>query len=72
MSVNLRLLNLVDVKLKGIERYDLNFVTGLINTVEERDINEVVIGLHRRSSVVDTFFGGNLLCSTCRKCRTIH
>ena len=55
-----RVASIMDVKLKGIERYDLNFVTGLINTVEERDINEVVIGLHRRSSVVDTFFGEKL------------
>lgn len=40
----------VDVPLKTIERYDLNFVTGVLNTMEERDINEVVIGLHRRTA----------------------
>ncbi len=50
----------MDVKLKSIERYDLNFVTGLLNTIEERDINEVVIGLHRRSTVIDSFFGEKL------------
>lgn len=50
----------VDVKLKPIERYDLNFVTGVLNTIEERDINEVVIGLHRRSNVIDSFFGDKL------------
>lgn len=52
--------SIMDVKLKGIERYDMNFVTGLLNTIEERDINEVVIGLHRRSSVIDSFFGDKL------------
>lgn len=55
-----RVASIMDVQLKGIERYDLNFVTGLLNTVEERDINEVVIGLHRRSSVIDSFFGEKL------------
>lgn len=50
----------MDVSLKSIERYDLNFVTGVLNTIEERDINEVVIGLHRRSTVIDSFFGDKL------------
>lgn len=49
-----------DVRLDPIERYDLNFVTGVLNTIEERDINEVVIGLHRRSNVIDSFFGDKL------------
>lgn len=43
-----------------IERYDLNFVTGLTNAIEERDISQVVIGLHRRTRVVDSFFGEKL------------
>lgn len=50
----------MEVKLKSIERYDLNFVTGVLNAIEERDINEVVIGLHRRSNVIDSFFGDKL------------
>lgn len=50
----------VDVPLQTIERYDLNFVTGVLNTMEERDINEVVIGLHRRTAVIDSFFGEKL------------
>lgn len=51
----------VDVPLHTIERYDLNFVTGVLNTMEERDINEVVIGLHRRNTVIDSFFGEKLI-----------
>lgn len=52
----------MDVPLSTIERYDLNFVTGVLNTMAERDINEVVIGLHRRTaSVVDSFFGDKLM-----------
>lgn len=49
-----------DMQLLPIERYDLNFVTGLLNTIEERDVGEVVIGLHRRSAVIDSFFGDKL------------
>lgn len=50
----------VDARLKTIERYDINFVTGMLNTIEERDVGEVVIGLHRRSTVIDSFFGDKL------------
>lgn len=50
----------VDVRLTPLERYDLNFVTGVINTIEERDIDRVIIGLHRRVNVIDSFFGDKL------------
>lgn len=50
----------VDVKLNALERYDMNFVAGMINAIEERDITDVVIGLHRRNAVIDSFFGDKL------------
>lgn len=50
----------VDIPIESIERYDLNFVTGVLNTIEERDISEVVIGLHRRSTVIDSFLGDKI------------
>ena len=50
----------VEVALTPIERYDLNIVTGVLNTMEERDITEVVIGLHRRNALIDTFLGDKL------------
>jgi len=40
-----------------IERYDINTVTGIINVISERDIDEVIMGLHRRSTVIDSFLG---------------
>ena len=49
-----------DESLQPIERFDLNFVTGVLNTIEERDIGEIVIGLHRRNNVIDSFFGDKL------------
>lgn len=50
----------VDVRLTAIERYDLNTITGIINTIKERDISYVVIGLHRKTTVVDSFFGNKI------------
>lgn len=47
----------VDETITAIERYDLNVATGLISTIEERDITEVFIGLHRKTHVIDSFFG---------------
>lgn len=50
----------VDVRITPLERYDMNFVTGVVNTIEERDIDRVIIGLHRRTNVIDSFFGDKL------------
>ncbi len=50
----------IDVAVEPIERFDLNFIAGVTNTIEERDINEVVIGLHRRTQVIDSFYGDKL------------
>lgn len=50
----------IDQSIDTIERYDLNFVTGVINTMAERDITEMFIGLHRRTTVIDSFFGDKM------------
>ncbi len=50
----------VDVKVTPIERYDMNIVTGLVNTIEERDITDVIMGMHRRTNVIDSFFGAKI------------
>lgn len=47
----------VNIPLTGIERFDLNTVTGILNALPERDITEVIMGMHRRSNVIDSFFG---------------
>lgn len=46
-----------DVHIRTLDRYDLNIVTGVLNAIEERDITEIILGLHRRASFVDSFFG---------------
>lgn len=48
------------VALNAIDRYDINTVTGLLNTAEERDITEIILGLHRRGAVLDSIFGNKV------------
>ena len=50
----------VDAGIEPIDRYDLNFVTGVVNTIEQRDIDRGIIGLHRRTTIIDSFFGDKL------------
>ena len=45
------------VEVKEIDRYDINIVSGIINVAKERDASDIVIGLHRKSNIVDTFYG---------------
>lgn len=58
-----------DIAIETLDRYDLNTVTGMLNAIQERDITEVMLGLHRRATVIDSFFGNKteqLLRSTNR------
>lgn len=50
----------VETQLTTIERFDLNFITGVLNTMEERDITELVLGLHRRTRIIDSFLGDKI------------
>ncbi|MBD5186376.1 MAG: cation:proton antiporter [Bacteroidales bacterium] len=50
----------VDASLIPLERFDVNVVSGVLNTIAERDITEVIIGLHRRTNVIDSFFGSKI------------
>ncbi len=49
-----------DQAVESLDRYDNNIVTGIINAVEERDITEVLLGMHRRVTVIDSFFGNKV------------
>lgn len=50
----------VNLNIQTIERYDLNTVTGIVNTVKERNITDVVLGIHARGTVMDSFFGSKV------------
>ena len=46
-----------DVPLCQITRYDLNIASGIIHTAKEYEVTDVIIGLHRKVNIVDSFFG---------------
>ena len=46
-----------DVPVNMVSRYDLNIASGIIHTIKEYDASDVVIGLHRKANIVDSFFG---------------
>lgn len=47
----------VDIDVKDIERYDINVVTGLTNEAKQNHATDIMIGLHRKTNIVDSFFG---------------
>ena len=50
----------VNVQMSTIDRYDLNTVAGIVNTVNERGITDVVVGMHQKLTVVDSYLGGKI------------
>ena len=45
------------VDLKCITRYDLNIASGIIHSAREHDATDIIIGLHYKSNIVDSYFG---------------
>lgn len=59
-----------DASVKTVLRYDLNIAQGIIHTQKEYAVTDVVIGLHRKTNLMDSFFGTmteNLLKGTNRQ-----
>lgn len=55
------------VRLKTVTRFDLNITTGILHTAKEYEATNIIIGLHNKASIVDSFFGNlteNLLKNT--------
>lgn len=47
----------IDITVKDVERYDINVVAGLINEAKQNNCSDIMLGLHRKSNIVDSFFG---------------
>jgi Kef-type K+ transport system membrane component KefB len=56
-----------DQQLHEIVRYDVNVPTGIYNIASEHKITDIIIGLHQKSSITDTFLG-NLTEGILAKC----
>lgn len=46
-----------DMTVKEVERFDINVASALNNVGKEENSTDIIIGLHRRSNIVDTFYG---------------
>lgn len=46
-----------DVQLATISRVSNNVASGIVHTMKEYDVGEVVLGLHHKANIVDSFFG---------------
>ena len=56
-----------DVNVSMVSRYDMNIASGIVHTIKEYSATEVVLGLHRKSGFLDSYFGNltnNLLKRT--------
>ena len=47
----------MNMKVHEVERYDFNAVSGVINILNEYRATDIIIGLHRKTNIVDTFYG---------------
>ncbi len=47
----------VDITIDAFERFDSDVASGLLNIISEREIDCILMGLHRKTSIIDTFFG---------------
>lgn len=56
-----------DNKLNDLVRYDLNVVNGITNTVKEQKITDLILGLHKKIGISDSFLG-NLTEGILTKC----
>lgn len=47
----------MDIPVNRVERFDLSAVSGIRNVAIEREATEILMGFHRRSNLVDSFYG---------------
>lgn len=46
-----------DVQVTPVTRYDINIATGIAHTIQEYGITSLVLGLHYKANIIDSFFG---------------
>ena len=46
-----------DNNLQDLLRYDTNIATGIYNTVKEKHITDLILGLHQKQNISDSFLG---------------
>lgn len=46
-----------NISLTTVTRFDLNIATGILHTAKETEATSIIIGLHHKANIVDSFFG---------------
>ncbi|MGL4294050.1 MAG: cation:proton antiporter [Bacteroidales bacterium] len=46
-----------DTEVNTLSRYDVNIASGIIHTIKENNITDIVVGFHHKANIADTFFG---------------
>ena len=46
-----------NVRLVQLSRYDVNISSGIIHTAKEQDASCLVVGMHRKMNIMDSFYG---------------
>ena len=52
-----KLVSATDQSLNEILRYDININHGIFNTVKEKKITDIIIGIHQKTGLTDSFLG---------------
>lgn len=50
-----------DVEISEVMRFDINIASGIVHSIKEHNASEVVIGLHKKANIVDSFLGQKAL-----------
>lgn len=58
-----------DSELHPLLRYDLNIINGITSVVKEHKITDLILGLHRKTGISDSFFG-TLTTGILTRCNT--
>ena len=58
-----------DHSISGMVKFNLNVVNGIYNAVGEHDISDIIMGLHRKKGITDSFLG-SLTEGILTKCNT--
>ncbi|MCC8154188.1 MAG: cation:proton antiporter [Tannerellaceae bacterium] len=70
LELSVKVASAVDVEMDTTVRFDQNIASGILHALKEYNATDVVIGLHHKASIVDTFWGPmteNLLKGTYRQ-----
>ena len=46
-----------DIRVETITRFSMNVASGIIHTMKEKEISELLIGIHHKANIADSFFG---------------